>query len=104
MIRPRYIHVVGVHGKVKFNAVKGNKYTGTFQGADYGLIRFSSASPPGKDENLSPGMALKLLRDGQDSANLVAVSKEFGVDGEKDNWNFLSHTLSNHFPNPKGSA
>jgi hypothetical protein len=38
-------------------------------------------------------MGLKFLRDGQDSANLVAM---YGVEGQPDDWNFFSHDFTNH--------
>ena len=42
---------------------------------------------------LGPGMGLKFLRDGVDSANLVAM---YSVDGQPNDWNFFSHDFSNH--------
>lgn len=90
--RLKYIHSVGATGKVKF-VHKGGKYTGIFQGADYGLIRLSSAAEPSSSQPLAPGMGLKFLRDGVDSANLVSM---FGVNGQPDDWNFFSNDFSNH--------
>ena len=50
-----------------------------FKGSDYGLIRHSTASPYNKDtKHIAPGLGLKLLRDGVDSANLVSM---YSVDG-----------------------
>ena len=43
-----------------------------------------------------PGMGIKLLRDGYDSANFVAM---FGVDGDE-SLNFFAHEFSNHIPTP----
>jgi hypothetical protein len=76
--RTKYIHSVGTVGKVKFIAAKDSKYSGVFAGHDNGLVRLSSAAAPSESQPLAPGMGLKFLRDGQDSANLVAM---FGVDG-----------------------
>lgn len=76
--RGKYIHTVGVVGKVTFEATS-SKYTGIFKGATNGLIRLSSAVPPSLDGMimeglaLAPGMGLKFLRDGVDSGNLVAM-------------------------------
>jgi hypothetical protein len=44
--RSKYIHTVGVVGKVKFVPVANNEgYTGFLeQGSDYGLIRFSTGA------------------------------------------------------------
>lgn len=48
-------------------------FTGLFEsGADYGFIRMSMAGAPAKDKT-TPGIGLKFLRDGMDSANLVAM-------------------------------
>ena len=45
--RWKYIHSVGTTGKVKFvpnSAAKG--FSGIFKGANYGMIRLSSAAEP----------------------------------------------------------
>jgi len=44
--------------------------------------------------NTAPGMGLKFLRDGMDSANLVAM---YSVDGQE-SWNFFKNDFSNHIP------
>jgi len=41
--RRKYIHSVGVSGKVKFVSTS-NSYTGLFKGADFGIVRLSSAA------------------------------------------------------------
>mgnify|MGYP000857258679 CR=1 FL=1 len=41
--RTKYIHSVGVVGKVKFVSNGKHPYTGIFEGADYGMARMSSA-------------------------------------------------------------
>ena len=92
--RRKYIHSVGTVGKVKFVA-KSNQYSGIFNGADKGLIRLSSAAAPTADSKspLAPGMGLKFLRDGIDSANLVSM---WSVAGQPNDWNFFSNTFFNH--------
>jgi len=77
--RPKYIHSVGATGKVSF-VPNGNahRFSGMFMGADYGIIRLSSAANPSSSQPLAPGFGLKFLRNNRDSANLVAM---FGVDG-----------------------
>lgn len=92
--RRKYIHSVGAVGKVKYVA-KSNKYTGIFKGANQGLIRLSSAAAPTADSKspLAPGMGLKFLRDGIDSANLVSM---WSVAGQPNDWNFFSNTFFNH--------
>jgi hypothetical protein len=62
-----------------------------FQGADKGIIRFSSAKKP-DTSSIAPGFGLKFLRDGHDSANLVAM---FGVEGQKD-FNFFANSFTTH--------
>ena len=90
--RTKYIHSVGTHGKVKF-VPKSNKYTGIFKGANHGIVRFSSAAKPDANggQPLAPGMGLKFLRDGKDSANLVAM---FSVEGQPNDWNFFSNDFT----------
>ena len=43
-IRTKYIHSVGVHGKVRFVPSGQSSYTGIFKGANYGIVRLSSAA------------------------------------------------------------
>merc|ERR1711939_1041972 len=73
--RLKLIHSVGWVSKIKFDwndAAK--KYSGQFQpgNADYGICRFSSATPPTKDAT-GPGISVKLLRDGVASGNFVSM-------------------------------
>lgn len=99
--RKKLIHSVGVVGKVKFIANQ-NQYDGLFNGADKGLIRFSSAAEPEENgQPLAPGMGLKFLRDGVDSANLVAMYS-VGPLGQQDNWNFFAYDWHNSIPSPEG--
>ena len=98
--RQKLVHSVGVVGKVQFNTMGFHNYhdfTGIFNGAMNGLIRLSVAVKPKLDEStpFTPGFGLKFLRDGIDSANLVAM---FSVDGTPGDWNFFSKTFSNHIP------
>ena len=61
----------------------------------------SSAAPvDSKSPNMKPGMGVKFLRDGTDSANFVSM---FGVDGQ-DSLNFFEHDWSNHIPGNKSKA
>ena len=72
--RPKSIHSVGVVQEVKLVSSGNHPFTGIFKGADYGFIRHSVARPYFKaKKDLAPGFALKFLRDGVDSANVVAV-------------------------------
>ena len=57
--------------------------------------RLSLALEPDTEKlNTAPGMGLKFLRDGVDSANLVAM---YSVDGQE-SWNFFKNDFSNHIP------
>jgi hypothetical protein len=76
--RVKFIHAIGAVAKVKFLSYGNHPYSGIFKGADQGLIRFSSAATPTKTQPMVPGFGLKFLRDGKDSANLVAM---YSVDG-----------------------
>lgn len=92
--RTKYIHSVGAVGKVKFvSEDNDDDYTGIFKGAEHGLIRLSSAAQPSSSQPLAPGFGLKFLRDGVDSANLVAM---YGVEGQPNDWNFFSNDFTNH--------
>lgn len=99
--RTKYIHTVGATGMVRFVTKGDHDYTGIFEGAEHGLIRLSSAAAPSSSQPLAPGMGLKFLRDGQDSANLVSM---FDVAGQPDDWNFFSNDFVNHIPAASGVA
>ena len=100
--RTKYIHSVGTVGKVKFVSNGKHKFTGIFKGAEHGLIRMSSAAKPASGgQPLAPGFGLKFLRDGVDSANLVAM---YGVNGTPGDWNFFEKTFSTHIQAAKGAA
>ena len=80
-------------GLVEWKDLGGHSYTGIFSGASKGVARFSLAKEPAPPAlNTAPGMGLKFLRDGVDSANLVAM---FGVDGQE-SWNFFKNDFTNH--------
>merc|ERR1711973_179642 len=94
--RYKYIHTVGTVGQVEWKDLGGHSYSGIFNGGSVnGWARLSQAkepSPPALDT--APGMGLKFLRDGRDSANLVAM---YSVDGQE-SWNFFKNDFSNHIP------
>ena len=73
--RTKLIHCVAGHAIVSLNSNGNHPFTGIFKGANKGIVRLSSAAKPAKgtDAPLGPGMGLKFLRDGIDSANLVAM-------------------------------
>merc|ERR1712198_603804 len=88
--RYKYIHTVGTVGQVEWKDLGGHSYSGIFNGGSVnGWARLSQAkepSPPALDT--APGMGLKFLRDGIDSANLVAMYSVNGQEG----WNFSRMT------------
>ena len=73
--RVKVVHAVGSVSKVKWIDQGGHPFTGLFKGGEAGIARFSSAAA---NDPLEPGMApaigLKLLRDGVDSGNFVAMN------------------------------
>ena len=111
----KVIHTVGAVGRVEWRDVGGHNYSGIFKGAQHGLARcfpfflvkydlkqhrLSLALEPDTEKlNTAPGMGLKFLRDGVDSANLVAM---YSVDGQE-SWNFFKNDFSNHIPESGGT-
>jgi len=107
--RVKAVHTVGSVGKVKFVPIArrqdpyyphtGQKgpYTGIFQGASFGIVRISTYNEPAPNcetcEDPTFGMGLKFLRDGVESASLMAASSE----GQK-SWNAFKNSWSNHIP------
>lgn len=106
--RYRTIHQVAAVAsvRVKWNQSTTHGYTGIFtQDVDYGIIRLGSAGKPTEGLGVEPsasgfaaGMALKLLRDGVPSANVVTV-RSSGAQS----WNFFHGPLTNHISH-KSSA
>lgn len=93
--RSKLIHTQGAVATVKLTNKGGHPFTGIFQGANHGVVRLSAAAEPNpKVKNLAPGMGLKFLRDGMDSASLVAM---YSVDGQP-SWNFFKNDFNNHIP------
>jgi len=89
--RMKYIHSVGVVGQVELRPVQGQLYTGILAGASRGWIRLSLAQEPNQAElKTLPGMGLKFLRDGRDSANLVAM---YSLSGQQ-SWNFFKNNFT----------
>jgi hypothetical protein len=102
--RTKYIHAVGAVATVAFvSSGVPHAYTGLFaSGAQHGLLRLSTATAVdgGSGSYITPGLGLKLLRDGVPSGNLVAMP---GLDGQQD-YNVLSQNYSNHLTFPTSWA
>jgi len=111
--RVKINRAVGSVGKVKFVPIghrrnpyypraghHQNPYTGIFQGASHGIVRISTMLEPMPNCTICTdpnfGMGLKFLRDGVESASLVAI---FSVAGQK-SWNVFKNSWSNHSPPP----
>merc|ERR1712029_59516 len=92
--RYKYIHTVGTVGQVEWEDLGGHSYSGIFNGGSVnGWARLSQAkepSPPALET--APGLGLKFLRDGIDSANLVAM---YSVNGQE-SWNFFKNDFTTH--------
>ena len=97
--RIKTTHRVGSIGKVKFVRKGSEDYTGIFQGADYGLLRFSNPVEASKKQALIPSFGLKFLRDKVDSANVLNQIKH--TDGQNGDWNYFSNDFYNHIGTPK---
>eukprot|EP00347_Sterkiella_histriomuscorum_P000972 403373824 len=93
--REKFIHTQGVTCAIKFTPTQtANGYTGMLgSGADYGLIRFSIGTPADPtqpaENNFGPAFAVKFLRDGGPSANLVASNDV------QTTWNYFQNDNSN---------
>ena len=97
--RNKTVHAVGNTGKFNWVDLGGHNYTGIFDGGSTnGIVRFSTAAPvftfPMKF--IAPGMGVKFLRDGIDSANFVAM---YSVDGQSD-LNFFTNDWNTHIAKP----
>ena len=95
--REKVVHSQGNVGKAVWKDLGGHDYTGIFQGADTGYVRLSTDLPVTKPEDLEEGarpmhptMGLKFLRDGMDSANVVANTNFAG--GIK-SYNFFEYSV-----------
>jgi len=109
--RVKEVRAVGIIGKVKFVPIaharrqnphyphtgRQTPYSGIFQGASFGIVRISTFREP-RSTRTDPlfGMGLKFLRDGVESASLVA---SVGSDGQK-SWNVFKNSWSNHLTSP----
>ena len=86
---------MGVVGTAEWRSVGDHGYSGVFTGSQNVIIRMSLASQPDPDElKTTPGIAIKFLRDGVDSGNMVAM---FSVDGQQ-SWNYFKNNFTNHIP------
>jgi hypothetical protein len=90
----KYIHRRGALAKVKIVA-RDSAYTGVFKGADCALLRLSLTYRAKGSKPVAPGLALKILRDGNPSANISAL---VSLEGQGENYNFMQRPMSNIVP------
>lgn len=99
------MHSTGNVGKVFWVDEGGHNYTGLFKGGDSGYVRLTStnvvvgpletAQPPFSNVpgKMMPAMALKFLRDGEDSGNTFGV---LDLEGQA-SYNFFESSLTTKF-------
>jgi len=95
--RVKLVHAQGVVGKVAWEDLGNHPYTGLYEGNKEGLLRFSEGNfLLSETTGLTPTLALKFLRDGIPSSNILAnTSFE-----PSSSWNFFGnhfHTTLDHF-------
>jgi len=101
--RPKLIHSVGVVADAVWRVVPNNLgYTGIFQsGCSKMYIRLSCAREPAAGAGgYTPGLSMKLLRDGVPSGNMFAM---YSLQGQE-SWNFFTNDLTNHVPDLSNNA
>jgi len=94
--RQKYINSVGVVGQTYMTSTHNHPFTGMFlEGADSCYVRLSQAKEVERHHYVtSPSLGFKCLRDGRDSANLVAMVSPNGQAG----WNFFENDLKTMLP------
>ena len=97
------MHGVGSVGKVIWKDLGGHPYTGAFKGGDSAFMRLGSGFPVMASEEFQlmwPSIAVKILRDGADSANIVAIKG-----GAQNGYNFFENDMGTHKgPDPGNSG
>jgi len=95
--RKKLIHAYGSTAKISLK-ITNPKYLGIFKTGGIGIARLSIAQKWNADTAFTPGMAIKLLVDGEPSINLHVMNS---VDGQGTNHDFLSCAFSNVLPPAK---
>jgi hypothetical protein len=95
--RQKVVHRVGVVAKVAYESVGNHPYTGVFKsgsGKTDAIIRtgFGGTSDPGAPQNRSNSQAIKIFRNGRESANLLLMTDFIG----HSNWNYFEAVESTH--------
>lgn len=94
--RNKLVHQQGLVAKAEFIAYPNSTYTGIFEGADNVLIRLSATDivADGISGSTNPSIALKFLRDGEDSGNQFGMVSFEGTTS----WNFFENPFMTHLP------
>jgi hypothetical protein len=95
-VRRKMVHSVGPVVLVRYVPVPNPfNYTGIFKtGSDSAIMRFSAAVAPVPIDGITPGVAIKFLRDQIPSGNAFSMRHFAG----QNSWNFFKHDWSNHPP------
>jgi len=96
LTRRKMVHSVGPVVLARYVPVPNPfNYTGIFKtGSDSAIMRFSAAVAPVPIDGITPGVAIKFLRDQIPSANAFSMRHFAG----QNSWNFFKHDWSNHPP------
>jgi len=89
--RKKLIHTVGAVAKAKIVWTSNSQYTGMFKAANNVLVRASTAVEASLD-GITPAFAIKALRDGIPSGNIIGM---YELDGQT-SLNFFEHNLCTH--------
>ena len=96
--RVKVIHQWGSAVQIEFKVTEETPYTGMFRDGAVGIARLSLALPfVDADDDFVPGLAIKLLVDGQGSQNLFVMEK---LEGQGRDTNYFKNTFTNILPNP----
>lgn len=102
---PRVIHPLASYAKVELrwdvSAVQRHGYTGLFRSNQLqAILRLSSGAKNPSDMGFSPGLSLKVFRDGRPSANMFGLYSLRGQTG----FNQFKHTLCSKFGDVEGKS
>lgn len=95
----KLLHARGSIATIRVVPRPGTPFTGIFQGADCALLRLSLTFKPGFGRGVAPGLALKVLRDRNSSANVSAL---VSLTGQGKDYDFFLNPLSNIVPIASG--
>lgn len=98
--RIKFIHSVGAVAKIRLVPAPNSPFSGVFRsGSQHGLLRLSTAAQI-SSTSVTPGMAIKFLRNNHTSGNLVAMPS---LDGQTD-FNIWKLNYTNHLVYPSSAV